>query len=461
MIGNVELEMRLLGGCLKSINWVNSSQGQLSCLHFICPRNREIWLRMKDLYENDRSVTLETIEPLIDVKTCSVEYLLTVYGSGSLGIDLNHLLEELKGLHAKRQLEDLGLTTVNSSRESKSKYKDIVQECENRLFLLSQNTDKKIIKNIPESVNDPMGLLPDLQRRQQLRKEGINPFLGIPTHYTKLDEYLKGLCPGHFTLIGARPGMGKTTFALNIAERVVKNSKESVLFFSLEMPGKELAEKLICLSSRVPFQKFKDGSLNAEEYQRMVVSYYFWEKQNFFIDEQPALGIEMLRTRALRYKRTHDISLIIIDYVQLLRSSTQEVRHLEIADISRKLKEIAKEISVPVVALAQLNREVEKRTDKRPFISDLRESGSLEADADEVLLLHRKEVYDPYEKPGLIQVYLSKNRFGPQGEFELSFEKETGKIENYDFEHERSKNLSKVIPNARTPHDDFLEGLNR
>lgn len=459
MIVNVEVEARLLGTCLKSIDWVNKSVPALTPSHFKCPKNREIWSRINDLYKRDCRVDLEAIESIIDDKVCPVNYLVDVYSIGSTSLDIQQLLDSIKETHRKSQLYDIGNDLSRESENPKIFSAESIKTVEERFFRISQDTDKKIIKNIPESVDDPKKFLSALQERQELFKKGINPFEGIPTHYTKLDECLKGFCAGHLTLVGARPGMGKTTFALNLAERIVKESKEGVLFFSLEMPAKELAEKLICMGAAVSFQKYKQGSLSSDEYQRIVVSYHYWNTQNFYIDDQPSLNIHDLHSRASRYKKTHNISCVFIDYVQLVTSKSHEARYLEIGDISRKLKEMAKTLEIPVIALAQLNRDTEKRDNKKPFISDLRESGSLEADADEIILLHRPEVYDPYEKPGLIQVFVAKNRFGPQSNFELAFIKETGKIENYAFTNQRSSDVPNPISQERNPHKDFFESL--
>lgn len=461
MLADIETEMRLLGTCFKSVDCVNQTLSALHVLHFDSPKNREIWLKIKFLYENDSEVRLETIEPIIDLKTCPLAYLLDVYAVGSLGISIPDCIKALKEFHIKRELDALAKDLQKNLLNKKINSSECIRVCEEKLFLLSQDSSKKVVKNIPQSVDEPKDFLVELQDRQDRFKQGVRTYEGIPTYFTKLDEYLKGLCPGHLTLVGARPGMGKTTFALNLAVRVVKQCNESILFFSLEMPGKELGEKIICLDSRVSFQKFKEGSLNSCEFQNTVVSYNFWKDKNFLIDEQPALDIEQLMSRATRYKKTHNIAAIFIDYVQLLHSKSQEIRHLEIGDISRKLKELAKKLHVPVIALAQLNREVEKRTDKKPYLADLRESGSLEADADEVILLHRKEVYDPFDKPGLMQVYIPKNRFGPQGDFELFFEKETGRLENYVFENVRPQNLPNSVLNGRNKCDDFIESLQR
>jgi replicative DNA helicase len=435
-IYSIETECRLLGGCLSSVNWLNEVMSQVKADHLVSSESRLIFDIVKDLYENDREVVFATIHPRIEGKVPLVEVLVRLLGFSHVGFYIEDLIQALKSSHQKRQLVEIGKHLADVAAKPEVLGAELIREVEEKLFSLSSTLSSKILRPLSEISNDPIPFPEVLQKRQQNHAEGISSFDGFPTHFLDLDRHLKGLVKGHFTIIGARPGVGKTSFALNIMENVCLKNKIPLMFFSLEMPSREIVEKMFAQCSEVPYQKIATGSLNGLEYQTVFSCYKAWQSKTLIIDDQPSLGIDQIKARALRAKRIHNIQAIFIDYVQLVTSKKgSESRYLEVGDISRKCKEIAKELQIPVIALAQLNRDVEKRTDKTPHLSDLRESGSLEADADEVILLHRPELYDKHDKPGLLQVFISKNRFGPTGMFEMIFEKDTGKIKNYDRTH--------------------------
>ncbi len=256
---------------------------------------------------------------------------------------------------------------------------------------------------------------------------------GIPTGFDKFDEATTGLHPGELIIVAGRPSMGKTTFAMNIAENAAIGSKTPVAVFSMEMPGEQLAMRMISSLGRIDQHHIRTGQLTDEDWPRVTSAVHMLSEANLFIDDTPAMSPGEVRARARRMKRKHGLGLIVIDYLQLMQvPGASENRATEISEISRGLKAIAKELGVPVIALSQLNRSLEQRTDKRPIMSDLRESGAIEQDADLIVFIYRDEVYneDSPDK-GMAEIIIGKQRNGPIGKSVLTFLGKYTKFENY------------------------------
>lgn len=426
---NLEAEMRILANAMISVDWVNDLFSKAKAEYFHSPKTLAIYSTMKRLYELDRDITFETVSANLPPRILSNEELAQVFVLSCDGLFIQDFLDILKQCYLKRMLlklaEDI-ISILHSGRDPK----EIIEFIEGTIFSLDDDNVKNPGVHISDFLKDG-SFLKKIEQRQQNFLEGKCSFEGMPTHYYDLDTLIRGLTPGHLTIVGARPGMGKTTLALNLIEQLCFKSNGRCLFFSLEMPKKEVVEKLLCQTSEIEFEKVSKGTITGPEYQKLVQAYHAWNSKALIIDDQPGLSIDTIKSRCIRSKRAHNINAIFIDYVQLISAKGHEARHLEIGHISRKLKEIAKELEVPIVALAQLNRLSEGRTDKRPFVSDLRESGSLEADADEVILIHRPECYDAYDKPGIMELNVAKNRFGATGQVKLLFEKKYGALKSY------------------------------
>ena len=236
-------------------------------------------------------------------------------------------------------------------------------------------------------------------------------------------------------ILAARPAMGKTAFALNIAENICFKNHVPVGIFSLEMSAEQLVHRIVCSQAEVESEKILTGSLNGIEYQRIVASVNEIQNHVMIIDDQPGIKITDLRARARRMKENFNIGLLVVDYLQLISGSgsnrNQENRQNEISEISRMLKNLARELNVPVLCLSQLSRKVEERAGHRPMMSDLRESGSIEQDSDLVMFLLRREYYDPNDKPGMAELIVAKNRHGAIGNINLTFRKEIAQFANY------------------------------
>jgi len=256
---------------------------------------------------------------------------------------------------------------------------------------------------------------------------------GVPTGFDKFDESTTGLHPGELVIVAGRPSMGKTTFAMNIAENAAIGSKTPVAVFSMEMPGEQLAMRMISSLGRIDQHHIRTGQLTDEDWPRITSAVHMLSEANLFIDDTPAMSPNEIRARARRMKRKHGLGLVVVDYLQLMQvHGGSENRATEISEISRGLKALAKELSVPVIALSQLNRSLEQRPDKRPIMSDLRESGAIEQDADLIVFIYRDEVYnDDSPDKGMAEIIIAKQRNGPIGKSVLTFLGKYTKFENY------------------------------
>ncbi|OGI63988.1 MAG: replicative DNA helicase [Candidatus Muproteobacteria bacterium RBG_16_60_9] len=264
------------------------------------------------------------------------------------------------------------------------------------------------------------------------RKQGS--ITGVATGFTDLDEKTSGLQAADLVVIAGRPSMGKTTLAMNIAENAAVGHKIPVAIFSMEMPGTQLAMRMMASLGRINAHRVRTGKLDDEDWPRLTSAVSLLSEAPIFIDDTPALTPMELRARARRIKREHDLGLIIVDYLQLMQTgdASSENRATEISNITRGLKSLAKELNVPLIAMSQLNRSLESRTDKRPMMSDLRESGAIEQDADVILFIYRDEVYnEDSPSKGTAEIIIGKQRNGPIGKVTLTFLPEYTKFENY------------------------------
>ena len=264
------------------------------------------------------------------------------------------------------------------------------------------------------------------------RSENRGSVTGLPTGFIDLDEMTAGLQPSDLIIVAARPSMGKTALAVNMAETVAMRAKKAVAIFSMEMSASQLAFRLISSLGRINQQHLRTGDLAEEEWPRVTNAITLLSDAKIFIDDTPALSPGELRARARRLKREHDLGLIVIDYLQLMQvPGTKENRATEISEISRSLKALAKELNIPVIALSQLNRSLEQRTDKRPMMADLRESGAIEQDADVIMFIYRDEYYNPDSgEKGVAEIIIGKQRNGPTGAVKLAFLGQYTKFEN-------------------------------
>src|SRR5437867_1333075 len=320
--------------------------------------------------------------------------------------------------------------SVRRAYEEQDEVGNLLDEVEQRIFAVGEDRFKGQMLSMKDQVMEAIESIEKLYER----KGGIT---GISTGFVEFDRMISGMHPAELIVIAARPSMGKTALAMNIAEHVSINEKLPVGVFSLEMSSQQLVQRLLCSRARVNLQKVRDGFLGERDFPSLTAAASKLAEAKIFIDDSASLTILELRAKARRLKAQQDVQLIIVDYLQLLRSTSrraQDNRQLEISEISAGLKGLAKELKIPIIVVAQLNRQPEQRSGGKPRLSDLRESGSIEQDADLVGLLVRPELYEEdeearVEKAGEAEFIIAKQRNGPVGEIPLTFLKEFTRFE--------------------------------
>lgn len=326
---------------------------------------------------------------------------------------------------ARKVIEDLS-QSISNVYDGKIDLNEILSQTEQNLSTIS-NEQKKGFRTIIDVIDSTQSILDE-------RSQKVGDVTGTSTGFTDFDQITTGLHEDNLIIIAARPAMGKTAFALNIAQNVAKNSDKAVAIFSLEMGAESLVERMLSAEGLIPSYHVKTGNLSESEWRRMISAQERLARGKIFIDDTAGIRISEIRSKAKRLAQENGgLGLIVIDYLQLIEGRGRENRQQEVSEISRQLKIIAKELKVPVIALSQLSRRVDQRNDKRPILSDLRESGSIEQDADIVAFLYREAYYkrDEQEEPdNVTELILEKNRHGSLGTVQLYFLKEYAKFAN-------------------------------
>ncbi len=325
----------------------------------------------------------------------------------------------------QRKLLETCLDVARRAYDNELDAKELLDEAERQIFEISR-LDKS-----GDAVSIADVLQSTFERIDRLR-EREGRLTGLGTDFYDLDDLTGGLQPGELVIVAARPSMGKTTFALNLTERTASQGN-AVAFFSLEMSNQQVIQNMLCCRSQIDGSAMRKGRITDQQYKRLQEEAARLYETPIFVDDTPGISITQLRAKCRRLKQKHKIAMVVVDYLQLMSGGGRfESRQQEISAISRGLKSIARELSVPVIALSQLNRDVENRDDHRPRMSDLRESGAIEQDADVIILLHRDDYYKPTEQnAGLAQIIIAKQRNGPTGEVVLRFFREYMRFENY------------------------------
>ncbi|MCQ2540438.1 MAG: replicative DNA helicase [Acetatifactor sp.] len=331
-----------------------------------------------------------------------------------------------------RKMIRLNEEIANTCYVGKESLEFILEDTEKRVFQLVQRRNTEEFVPVRQVV---MNALDKIEKASKTK----GSVTGIPTGFIDLDYRTAGMQPSDLILVAARPSMGKTAFELNLAQYMAFKKNLTVALFSLEMSKEQLINRMFSLESNVDAQKLRTGQLNDQEWERLIESAGTIGKSNLIIDDTPGISISELRSKCRKYKLEHNLSIIMIDYLQLMSGSGRsESRQQEISDISRSLKALARELNVPVIALSQLSRAVEQRPDHRPMLSDLRESGAIEQDADVVMFLYRDDYYNhDSEKKGISEVIIAKQRNGPIGTVELAWLPEYTKFAN--LEHKKKE----------------------
>jgi replicative DNA helicase len=435
----VEVEEAVLGSMLIEHEAATVALQMLSAKDFYKPAHQHIFEVLHDLYERDNPLDLLTVENELRDKglldSCGgAGYLSELTRSVSSAANVDYHAQIIAEKATKRNLI-LGCTDIiKEAYDSSSDPYDVLDKAEQRIFDLANSKQRSQAQPIGDVLKDTLSYLEDIRGKSS----GIT---GVPTG-TDVDKKTAGWQNGDLIIIAARPSMGKTAYVLTTARNAALHQNEKlrtkVAIFSLEMSNQSLVQRLLTMEGRINAQTARSGRLEDEDFKRLIDAAGRLFTANIFVDDTPGLSIMELRTKARRLKSEHDIGLIVVDYLQLMTASGDfGTREQEIASISRGLKALAKELDVPVVALSQLSRAVEQRGgDKRPQLSDLRESGSIEQDADVVCFLYRPEYYGIKTTPegqsttGLAEVIIGKQRNGPTGSIPLYFVKDYARFEN-------------------------------
>jgi len=400
--------------------------------HFYSPENRIIYSAIAGLYDRHKptdvlSVSEELAKAKMGEEDSIVEMLTGLMDGVPSGASAGYFAEIVHDKAVAREL----IAACNETLKEKEAYdpgvdvRSLVERAERRLFAVTQSRMVGEATPVSEVIEETFKMIDALQS---------GTLTGFPTGFADLDEQTGGLHPSELIVVAARPSMGKTTFVLNIAQHVCIDSGHPAVFFSLEMAKEQIVLNMLCSRARVNSHKVRRGFVENHELVELSRAAGDIQRANFFIEDTPGLSISELRAKCRRLKTRHNIELVLIDYIQLMAGSDRslkENRQQEISEISRGLKTIARELNVPVIALSQLSRATEAREGHKPRMSDLRESGAIEQDADVIAMLYREDYYYPDRRPNETDVIIAKQRNGPTGTITLTFIKEHMRFQNF------------------------------
>jgi replicative DNA helicase len=428
---NIEAEQSVLGSILLKDQVFSSVVDIVAPQDFYRDGHRVIFTAMIELFNRNEPQDLVTVTSLLN----DTNQLETAGGAGYLA-SLTSIVPVTANIAAYarivrqkavlRNLIRVSSDIANRCFEEQDDIDQLVDEAEQSIFDIAGKKDTTVFMPLKSVIPGCFEKIEQLFKRKEL-------ITGVPTGYYELDRLTAGLQSSDLIVLAARPSMGKTAFALNLAQHAALVEKTGVAIFSLEMSREQLAMRLLSSVGHIDSQRIRTGRLHSEDWPHLTRAVGMLSDAPVYIDDTPALSILEMRSKVRRLAARQKIGLIIVDYLQLMRGRNTENRTQEISDISRSLKALAKEHNVPVLALSQLNRGLESRTDKRPMMSDLRESGAIEQDADVICFIYRDEVYNKAEdnpQKGIAEIIIGKQRNGPTGTVRLFFKKEYTMFEN-------------------------------
>ena len=432
---SIEAEQAVLGGLMLAPEAYDRINDKLTANDFYRRDHQLIYRAIAELAEKNRPFDAVTLGEWFESQghmdlVAGGAYLVELASTTPSAANIAAYAEIVRDKAVMRQLIEVGTEIVNDAFQPEGKESDeMLAIAEQKVFAIAEQGARGRTDFV--AMNDA---LKDAFEVLRVRSESGGTVTGLPTGYTEFDMMTAGLQPTDLVILAARPAMGKTTFALNIAEYAAIKSKKAVAVFSMEMSAGQLAMRLISSVGRINATRLRTGQLEDEDWSRVTSAIRILKDQaKVFIDDTPGLSPDVLRSKARRLKREHDLGLIVIDYLQLMSvPGNNENRATEISEISRSLKGLAKELNVPVIALSQLNRSLETRTDKRPVMADLRESGAIEQDADMIVFIYRDDYYNKETSPdkGLAEIIIGTQRSGPTGSCKLRFFGEYTRFDN-------------------------------
>ena len=427
---NLEAEQSVLGSMLIDKEALLEVTEILSPDDFYREVHQEIFKAFIHLSDHNEPIDLVTACAELEKKNMLEQvggavYLATLANITPTAANASYYAQIVREKSVLRRLIRASTEIVSKSYDYVEDVEEFLDEAEQTILDVAGSKENRSFIPLKTALEETFEKLDLLKNR----KGGVT---GLATGFPDLDNLTSGLQNSDLIIVAARPSMGKTTLALNMAQEIAVVKKEPVAFFSLEMSREQLAQRMLCSYVEIDAQRLRRGFLPENEYQRISVAVGPLSEAPFFIDDTASISVLEMRARARRLKMERGLAAVFVDYLQLMKGQDRvESRQQEISAISRSLKALAKELNCPVVALSQLNREVEKRPDKRPVLSDLLESGGIEANADVVLFIYRDDYYHPEsEKKNIAEIILSKQRNGPTGKFELIFKNNFNKFLN-------------------------------
>ncbi|MEH7085469.1 replicative DNA helicase [Neobacillus drentensis] len=434
---NIEAEQAVLGAIFLEPSSLVLASEILIPEDFYRAAHQKIFNVMLTLNDQGKAVDLVTVtEELAAAKliedTGGVSYLGELAASVPTAANIEYYARIVEEKSLLRRLIRTATNIASDGYSREDEVEALLSEAEKNIMAVAQRKNAGAFHNIKDVLVRTYDNIEEMHNR-------VGDITGISTGFAELDRMTAGFQRNDLIIVGARPSVGKTAFALNIAANVATKTGENVAIFSLEMGAEQLVMRMLCSEGNIDAQRLRTGSLTDEDWGKLTMAMGSLSNSGIFIDDTPGVRISDIRSKCRRLQQEHGLGMILIDYLQLILGSGRsgENRQQEVSEISRSLKQLARELKVPVIALSQLSRGVEQRQDKRPMMSDIRESGSIEQDADIVAFLYRDDYYDKEsENKNIIEIIIAKQRNGPTGTVSLAFVKEYNKFVNLETRYE-------------------------
>lgn len=417
---SIEAEESVLGAVLLSSDAANIALEMLKAEDFYRPAHQQVFEAVHLLFDANEPIDAVTVSEMLRrdgtlERLGGVAFLTRLLDTVPTTSNVDYYAGIVEEHALRRRLMRVGGAIGGIAAEMNEPIADVLDRAEQEVF---QVAERRVGEGLA-SIDSLLG--PAIERAEELQRLG-SEVTGLSTGFRDIDRKLAGLHPTNLIVLAARPGMGKTTLALNIAENIARND-HPVAIFSLEMSREEVVSRMLCANGRIDSQRLRTGQLKEADFTKLSNAASALYKKPIYVDDSPGLTVTEIRAKCRRLRRKPGLGLVVVDYLQLMNGSGGENRQQEIALISRSLKNLARELHVPVLAVSQLNRSLESREDKRPRLGDLRESGAIEQDADVVLFIYRDEAYNPdkVESKGVAEVVIAKHRQGAVGKIQMTF----------------------------------------
>ncbi|KYG66747.1 replicative DNA helicase [Bdellovibrio bacteriovorus] len=450
---NLEAEQSILGGLMLDREALDQIGDLLMADDFYKPAHQKIYNAIKDLHSKNQPIDIITVTNVLQGEGSmdmvgGPEYLISLLDKTISSANISSHAKIVKDKATLRRLIQINSQLIEKAYEQDfTDVESFVDQAESEIFKIGENKTKTGLVGSMEIVKA------SIQKIEELYKNKAE-ITGIGTGFKKLDEMTAGLHPGEMTIIAARPSMGKTAFSLNVAQHIALRLKKTVAYFSLEMGKESMMMRMLSAESKVSMSEIRNGRIQDSAWPKLINAASALSEASIFIDDTPGMSPFEIRSRARRLKAEHGLDVIMIDYLQLMSMKQKfSSREQEVAEISKSLKSIAKELQIPIIALAQLNRGVEGRTEKKPMLSDLRESGSIEQDADVIMMLYRDDYYDKEnpDKQGHAEVIVGKQRNGATGPVKLRFDAQYNRFRDAEPEGHSGGGIAQMPPPQAPP----------